>query len=174
MHASRGWFQSGALCLGFGMEISDFHFSTLPLGLLRYVFLWSQLTKNSNRTTVFFSMCSIWGADFVTWIWLLKFCISVYIFKEYVHVSCLNVAASVSRAHIFGQEPEWKPGRGSSLCSFSFSYRAMERPLEWWEGGGPWWGQREEWQMHKGTWGFICTSDNRTVRLYFMCFCRSH
>lgn len=58
----------------------------------------------------------------------------MYIFKEYIHISCLNVAASVSRAQLFGLEPVWESGRGSSLCSFSFNYRAMERTLGWWEG----------------------------------------
>lgn len=72
MESSCSWFQSRTLYLGIGMGSLDFHFSTLPLGLMRSSCLWSQFTNNSSRATVFFSTCSIWGAHFDTCIWLLK------------------------------------------------------------------------------------------------------
>lgn len=91
MQSSCGCFQSRAFCVGIGMEIFSFPFPTLPLGLMRYGFL-SQLSDNSNRTTVFDSTCGFGGTDFVTWIWLLKFYVSVCIFKECIDSPCLNVA----------------------------------------------------------------------------------
>ena len=56
-------------------ELSFFNFT---FGMDEMAFHKADLVRTLNRNPVFFSICSIWGAYFVTWVWLLKFYVCVH------------------------------------------------------------------------------------------------
>lgn len=117
-------------------------------------------------TDPLFSTCGIWGADFVTWIWL-------YICGHLQRIrtcalpqrGCLGVWSTHlwSGASLGGVHPS---AHFLSLQSCGEASGDGGR-------GGPQWGRRKEWWMHKGTCGFICTSKNRTI-LYSICAIVGH
>lgn len=133
----------------------------------------ADLVRTLNRNPVFFSICSIWGAYFVTWVWLLKFYVCVHFQSILTHFLPECGRLGIQSTYLWsGASLEAWEGF-TPLHSFSSveSYReasgdGMGIRTRW---RSPQWGQRKGWWMHKETCGFIGTSKARTIGLHCMC-----
>ena len=69
------WDSWNIFCL---FVLSRKNFPLFTFGMDEMAFHKADLVRTLNRNPVFFSICSIWGAYFVTWVWLLKFYVCVH------------------------------------------------------------------------------------------------